>query len=48
MKNVRDSQSRPYRSRRSFLRRISLSEHRRAKTPVYKVGLVCDKWYVTN
>ena len=47
-KNVRDSQGRPYHSRRCFLRHIALSECRQAKPPVYKVDLVCCERYVTH
>ena len=47
-KNVRDSRDRRYRSRRCFQGRVALSVHRRAKPPVYKVGLVGGKGYTTH
>ena len=42
-KDMRDSQGRPCHSRRCFLRRVALSERRRAEPPVNKVDLVCEK-----
>ena len=47
-KNVRDSRACPYHSRRCFRGRVALSVHRRAKPPVYKVGLVGVKGYATH
>ena len=47
-KNVRNSSTRPYHTRRCFRGGVALSVHRRAKPPVYKVGLVGGKGYATH